>query len=380
MKQLNIPILRLSYSPEEIDDIKNGITEVLKSGYLTMGNKVAQFEDAFADFIGCRYAIATNSGTSSLEIFLRVMDITNSSVIVPSNTMMATPVSVIHAGGRVIFADCQRDNLQLDPQDMRRKISADTKGVILVHIGGVITPALDEIKRICKEKELFLLEDAAHAHGATIDNRQAGTLGIAGSFSFYPTKVMVTAEGGMITTNDEDIYRKSAALRDYGRSSHNPNIYTELGYNWRFSELHAVLGLQQMKKAKTILSERRKLARMYDAKLEGMQQIRKLIIPLNVKSSYYKYIVFLDEAFDRDKVKTELKKEYGVSLTGEVYSHPCHSQPAFKKYPQVIANNPSDTFPETEYISRRHICLPLYPSLTEEEVDYVVNSLRRVLQ
>jgi len=380
VKRIEIPILRLSYSPEEIDDIKNGITEVLKSGYLTMGGKVAQFEDAFADFIGCRYAIATNSGTSSLEIFLRVMDITNSSVIVPSNTMMATPVSVIHAGGRVIFADCQRDNLQLDPQDMRRKISADTKGVILVHIGGVITPALDEIKRICKEKELFLLEDAAHAHGATIDNRQAGTLGIAGSFSFYPTKVMVTAEGGMITTNDEDIYRKSAALRDYGRSSHNPNIYTELGYNWRFSELHAVLGLQQMKKAKTILSERRKLARMYDAKLEGMQQIRKLIIPLNVKSSYYKYIVFLDEAFDRDKVKTELKKEYGVSLTGEVYSHPCHSQPAFKKYPQVIANNPSDTFPETEYISRRHICLPLYPSLTEEEVDYVVNSLRRVLQ
>jgi len=380
VKRIEIPILRLSYSPEEIDDIKNGITEVLKNGYLTMGGKVAQFEDAFADFIGCRYAIATNSGTSSLEIFLRVMDITNSSVIVPSNTMMATPVSVIHAGGRVIFADCQRDNLQLDPQDMRRKISADTKGVILVHIGGVITPALDEIKRICKEKELFLLEDAAHAHGATIDNRQAGTLGIAGSFSFYPTKVMVTAEGGMITTNDEDIYRKSAALRDYGRSSHNPNIYTELGYNWRFSELHAVLGLQQMKKAKTILSERRKLARMYDAKLEGMQQIRKLIIPLNVKSSYYKYIVFLDEAFDRDKVKTELKKEYGVSLTGEVYSHPCHSQPAFKKYPQVIANNPSDTFPETEYISRRHICLPLYPSLTEEEVDYVVNSLRRVLQ
>jgi len=380
VKRIEIPILRLSYSPEEIDDIKNGIAEVLKSGYLTMGDKVAQFEDAFADFIGCRYAIATNSGTSSLEIVLRAMDITNSSVIVPSNTMMATPVSVIHAGGRVIFADCQRDNLQLDPQDVRRKIRADTKGVILVHIGGAITPALGEIKRICKEKELFLLEDAAHAHGSTIDNRQAGTLGIAGSFSFYPTKVMVTAEGGMITTNDEDIYRRSVALRDYGRTSHNPNIHTELGYNWRFSELHAVLGLQQMKKVETILSERRKLARMYDAKLEGMQQIRKLIIPPNVESSYYKYVVFLGEAFDRDKVKTELKKEYGVSLTGEVYSHPCHSQPVFKKYLQVIANNPSDTFPETEYISRRHICLPLYPGLTEEEVDYVVNSLRRVLQ
>ena len=380
MKHLNIPILRLPYTPEEIDFVSNSITEVLRSGYLTMGEKVAQFEKMFAKFVGTRYAIATNSGTSSLEIILRAIGIEGSTVIVPSNTFMATPVVVIHAGGKVIFADCQRENLQLDSQDLKRKIRTDTTGVILVHIGGIISPALDEIRRICDEEGLFLIEDAAHAHGATVDGRKAGTLGIAGSFSFYPTKVLTTAEGGMITTNDENIYQRAIVLRDYGRTDHNFNIHTELGYNWRFSELHAVLGIQQMKKADAILVQRRKIARMYDEKLQGVKGIRRLEIPPNVKSSYYKYIVFLNDDLDRDKIKTELKDGYGVSLTGEVYSHPCHSQPVFKKYPQVIANSPSDTFPQTEYVSRRHICLPLYPGLTEEEVDYVVDALKKVLQ
>ena len=380
MKQLNIPILRIPYSLEEIEIIKNDIADVLRSGYLTMDKKVAQFERAIAEFIGAKFTIATNSGTSSLEIILRAIGIEGSSVIVPSNTMIASPVSVIHAGGKVIFVDCQRENLQLDPQDLRRKVRADTKGVMLVHIGGIITPALDEIKSICDEAGLFLLEDAAHAHGATIDGRMAGTLGIAGSFSFYPTKVLTTAEGGMITTDDDNIYQRAIALRDHGRAIYDPNVHTELGYNWRFSELHAILGIQQMKKANAILVNRRRIARMYDEKLAGIERIKKLEIPSNVVSSYYKYIVFLSDDINRDALKTELKKKYGVSLTGEVYSHPCHSQPVFKKYPQVIANSPSDTFPQTDYIAKRHICLPMYPGLTEEEVDYVVNSLKKVLQ
>ncbi len=380
MKHFEVPILRLPYTPEEIESIKNGIADVLQSGYLTMGEKVAQFERAFAEFVGVRYAVATNSGTSSLEIVMRAIGIEGSSVLVPSNTMMASPVSVIHAGGKVIFVDCQRENLQLNPQDLRMKIRADTKGVMLVHIGGIITPALDEIKSICHEAGLFLLEDAAHAHGATIDGRMAGTLGIAGSFSFYPTKVMTTAEGGMITTDDENIYQKAISLRDHGRASDNPNVHVELGYNWRFSELHAVLGLQQMKKADAILAERRRIARMYDEKLEGVKGIRKVKIPANIKSAYYKYIVFLDGNLVRDEVKREMKDKYGVSLTGEVYSNPCHSQPVFKKYPGVVANDPSDTFPQTEYVAQRHICLPLYLGLTEEEIDYVVESLKKVLQ
>ena len=344
-----------------------------------MGKKVAQFEKAFADFTGTRYAIATNSGTSSLEIIMRAIGI-EGSVIVPSNTMMASPASIVHAGARVVFADCQRENLQLDPQDLKRKIRADTRAVMLVHIGGIISPAFSEIQEICEQNGLSLIEDAAHAHGATINGRKAGALGIAGSFSFYPTKVLNTAEGGMITTDDDDIYRKALVLRDHGRTDYNPNIHIELGYNWRFSELHALLGLQQMAKVEAILAERRNIAGLYDAKLESVPGIKRINIPPNIVSSYYKYIVLLDDGLDKAEVKKALKEKYNVSLTGEVYSHPCHSQPVFKKYPSMVANDPSDTFPNTEYIAARHICLPLYPGLTGEEVEYVAESLKRVLR
>ncbi|OGN98249.1 MAG: hypothetical protein A2Y89_00020 [Chloroflexi bacterium RBG_13_51_18] len=377
---MKIPILRLDYTEEEIKSIQEGIKAVLKSGYLTMGEKVAEFEKAFAAFTGAKYAIATNSGTSSLEIILRAIGIAGKTVIMPSNTMMASPASVVHAGGRVIFADCERENLQLDPKDLKKKLRPDTRAVMLVHIGGIISPAFNEIKEICDKNGIVLIEDAAHAHGATIDGKQAGTLGLAGSFSFYPTKVLVTAEGGMITTNDKDIYEKAISLRDHGRAADNPNKHVEIGYNWRFSELHAVLGIQQMKKAGKILAERRKIAGWYDKKLEGVKGISKVKIPANVKSSYYKYIVFLDANIERDTLKKKLQEKYSVSLTGEVYSHPCHSQPAFKKYPQTVANDPKDTFPQTEYVAKKHICLPVYLGLSKAEVDYIVDSLKRVLQ
>ncbi len=377
---MKIPILRLNYSDEEIKFIQEGIKEVLKSGYLTMGKKVAEFEKAFADFTGAKYAIATNSGTSSLEIILRAIGVAGKTVIVPSNTMMASPAAVVHAGGRVIFADCEKENLQLDPKDLKRKLRADTKAVMLVHIGGIISPAFDEIKEICDKNGVVLIEDAAHAHGATFNGKQAGTLGLAGSFSFYPTKVLVTAEGGMITTDDETIYRKAVSLRDHGRAPDDPNNHVEIGYNWRFSELHAVLGIQQMKKAKAILVGRRKIAGWYDKKLEGVKGIKKVVIPANVKSSYYKYIVFLDDNIDRETIKKKLAEKYNVYLTGEVYSHPCHSQPAFKKYPDTVANDPKDTFPNTEYVAKKHICLPIYPGLSEAEIDYIVDSLKKVLQ
>lgn len=376
---MNIPILRLPYTREEMDFIKNGIIEVLKSGYLTMGDKVVQFERAFVQFIGTKYAISTNSGTSSLEIVLRAIGIEGATVIIPSNTFMATATVVIHAGGKVIFTDCQKENLQMDPEDLRRKIRPDTKGVILVHIGGIISPYFDEIKRICDENGLFLLEDAAHAHGATIDSRKAGTLGIAGSFSFYPTKVMTTAEGGMITTDDEEIYRKSVILRDHGKVPPEFNVHTEFGYNWRFSELHAVLGLQQMQKIEQILEERRKVAKMYDERLSDLKRIRPLQIPPNISSSYYKYIAFLDDSIDRDQIKKELRDRFNVCLPGEVYSHPLHSQPVFQKYLWTVANDPDDTFLQTEYVCKHHLCLPLYRGLTENEIDYIVDSLRKVL-
>lgn len=378
-RRMCVPIMRLEYTPEEIEFIKEEIENVLQSGHLTMSEKVREFESEFAKFCNVKHAVATNSGTSSLEIALRAIGVERGTVVMPSNTYMATCIAAVQAGAKVVFTECQKENLQIDPLDLKRKIKPDTRAVIIVHIGGIISPHYYEIKEICDQNGIPLIEDAAHAHGATIDNIKAGKLGLAGSFSFFPTKVINTAEGGMLTTDDKEIYRKALILREHGKEDHDFNVHVEFGYNWRFSEIHAVLGLQQMKKVEKILSTRRRLAELYVKRLRGVKGIQLVKIPHNIKSSYYKFIVFLDNKIERTWFKEELKKRFGISLTGEVYSDPCHIQPVFKKYPETIANSPEDKFPITDYVCKHHVCLPLYPGLKEEEIDYIVKSINTLL-
>ncbi|MBI5468692.1 MAG: DegT/DnrJ/EryC1/StrS family aminotransferase [Deltaproteobacteria bacterium] len=375
---MKIPLLRIAYDEADIKYIKDEIEKVLRSGYLTMSGRVKEFEARFAKYCGTGYAVGTNTGTSSIEIILRAIGVKGSTVIVPSNTYMATPIAVIKAEGRVIFAECQRENLQIDPDDIERKIRSDTKGVIIVHIGGIISPHIEKIREICRKKGLFLIEDAAHAHGAAIDGRRAGSLCLAGSFSFYPTKVLTTAEGGMITTEDEEIYKKALVLREHGKGDPAYNVHVEIGDNWRFSELHAVLGIQQMMKADWILKERRRAAQRYNELLSDFEGIRLLEVPSNIEPSYYKYIAFLDERIDRKDLKEMMRHKYDISLPGEVYSDPCHSQPVFKKYPGKAVNT-IDRFPNTEYVCRHHVCLPLYPGLSDSETEYVAASLKECL-
>ena len=375
---MRIPIFRLEYTEEDITFVKEEIEKVLRSGHITMSSRVRMFEKQFADYCKVKYALGTNSGTSSLEIILRAIGVEDQTVVMPSNTYMATPMAAIKAGGRVIFTECERNNLQMDSEDLKKKIREDTKAVILVHIGGIISPSLEEIRKICQDYQIPLVEDAAHAHGAEYFQTSAGNLGIAGSFSFYPTKVLTTAEGGMITTNDEKIYEKAIVLREHGKADHNYNIHTEIGDNWRFSEVHAVLGIQQMKKAEYILSERRRLAKYYDELLRDIEELECIVLPSHVKSSFYKYIVFLPEHIKRSNLKSLLLDKFNIELPGEVYSHPCHSQPVFSKYPEKLANDNKDKFPVTNYVCQQHICLPLYPGLKNEEVDYIVSSMKQI--
>ena len=377
---MKIPIIRIPFTKGNIKFIQRRVEESLKSGQLTMDKYVKEFEKKFAEFIGTKYAIGVNSGTSALEICLRILNVKNSSVIVPTNTFMATATSVVHAGGKIIFTDVSKENFCMDAEDLNNKIQLSTKAVILVHIGGIITPELKAIQEICIDNKITLIEDAAHAHGSTINGEKAGALSAAGAFSFYPTKVMTCCEGGMITTNSKEIYIKALILRDHGKRNYRTNIHTEFGYNWRLSEIHAIIGLEQMKKIDWILNERRRIAIMYDEKLQSIKNIEPLKIPSNIKSSYYKYIVYLKNGIDRDYVKNVMKNKYGIELTGEVYANPCHSQPVFKKYPEVVLNEKSDTFPEAEYVCKNHICLPLYPGLTEKEINYVVESLKGVVE
>ena len=383
MRELNcpeIPLLRLQYTKEDISFIKSGIAEIMTSGYLTMDQKVRDFEKQFSEFVGVKYAIGVNSGTSALEIILRALNVTGKSVVIPTITFMATPLAAIHAGAKIIFVDVLPEDFSINPEDLKKKIRHDTIGVIPVHIGGIISTSWGKICEICDENNLLVIEDAAHAHGASIDGKMAGSLGIAGAFSFYPTKVLTTGEGGMITTDDDRIYDLSLVLREHGKENPNFNLHTELGYNWRFSEIHALLGLLEMEKCDSIISERRRLAKLYDQLLENVAGVKCVTTPENIVSPYYKYIIYLDKKFESERIKLKLKEDFNISLPGEVYSEPCHSQPVFMKYPELILNDSGDLFPGARYVSKRQICLPLYPSLTDDELRHVVDSLKLVLE
>jgi dTDP-4-amino-4,6-dideoxygalactose transaminase len=381
MKKMHIPLLRLQYTDEEIKYVQDGVKEILLSGYLTMADKVGQFEKEFAQWVGTKYALGTNSGTSSLEIPLRAIGVEGKTVICPSNTYMATPIAAVHAGAKVAFVDSEVDNLQMSPESLRNALERmnDVAAVTIVHVGGIISPHYWQIKKICDDYGIVIIEDAAHAHGAKIDGKSAGTLGLAGSFSFYPTKVLVTAEGGMVTTDNEEIHKQGIILREHGKSDHSVNRHTEFGYNWRFSELHALLGLQQMRIADKILSDRRTIAKWYDELLKGTPGLKLIKIPANVDSAYYKYICYLDEKIDRKVFKKRMADEFGISLTGEVYSDPCHSQPVFERYPDKLVIQKNEHFEGTNYLCKHHICPPLYPGLTREEIEYTADSLNRCL-
>ena len=372
---MKIPAAKIYFPEEDRKELLEQIDEILQTGQLTLGKYTKEFEERFAEYVGREYGIAVNSGTSALEIPLRALDAKGYSVIVPTNTFFATPASVIHAGGEVIFADVT-ENLCIDPESVKENIREDTKGVIVVHIGGIVAPQIKELQEICEGHGLFLIEDAAHAHGSTLDGKKAGGFGDAAAFSFYPTKVMTSGEGGMITTDDKKIYERALVFRDQGKAGFYGNVHTEMGYNWRMSEVHAAIGLSQFARLEEFIRDRRVIAKIYDEELKRINGVTPIKIPSDVKSNYYKYVALLDDGIDRSELKKELKEKYEVGLSGEVYELPCHLQPIFKD----LCGFKEGDFPVAEDVCKRQICLPVFATMTEEQAKYVVGSLKEVLK
>ena len=371
---MRIPPVKIYFSEKDKEQVLERISEVLSTGQLTLGKYTREFENEFASYVGKKYAIAVNSGTSALEISLRIFHVTDKEVVVPTNTFFATASSVLHAGGKVTCADVDPQTFSIDLNDLKRRISSQTTGVIIVHIGGIISPQIEKMSTFCKEKGLFVLEDAAHAHGSVFNEKIAGALGDAGCFSFFATKVMTSGEGGMIVTDSEEFARKAKSYRDQGKISPAQNLHDKLGYNWRMSEVNAIIGVSQLSHLDEFINERRKIAEIYDEELKSIPKIKPLLIPGEGKCNYYKYIAMLDRSVDRRRLKSVLREKYEVSLAGEVYELPCHLQPIFGD------GYRKGDFPEAEYICAHHICLPVYVGMKEEEANYVVNSLEEVLK
>ena len=358
---MDVPILKIPFDESDVEQICSELRSMLMEGHLAMGEHCHNFEDIFAKFCGTEMALGVTNGTAALELICRGLDIGGASVA---------------AGAKIILVDCDPVYFQMCPKDLARKIRPDTKAVILVHLGGIISPNLEEIKAVTHAAGAVLIEDAAHAHGAEVVQGRAGSLGLAAAFSFYPTKVLTTAEGGMVTTSDQGLAHKMATIQQHGQERPGSNVHQSFGLNYRPSEIHALLGLAMMAKAEDILAARRTGAKIYDELLAG-SDFSPVLAPEGQKPAYYKYMVLLPEGFARDGLKTALKEKFNISLAGEVYATAMNKQPFWQNNPTTLAS-PLAALPNCEMVARRQICLPLYPGLGPEAQEYVVDSLLKV--
>ena len=374
MSSKDIPPVKPYFPQEDIETIQRDVEKILNSGMLTLWEYTKQFETEFARLCGVRHAVAVNSGTSALEIALRTIGLKRGDeVLVPTNTFSATAAVVVLTGGKPVFTDIEEESLCMDSKNVQRYLSNKTKGVIAVHIGGLVCPEINEIRELCEDHSLFLIEDAAHAQGSTLGKRAAGSFGDAGCFSFYPTKVLTTGEGGMITTDRDEIAEKAKVLRDQGKESFNSNVIIEVGYNWRIDEISAALGLTQIRRLAEFIKRRNEIANYYDKELSRLKGIEPLRVPKNAVTNYYKYIAILSPEISRDDFKQKLR-EKGVRPSGEVYWPPLHMQPIYKRLLKVREGD----FPVAEDVCRRMVCLPIYSQMSLEEAEYVIEKVKEV--
>jgi len=375
-----------SIGEEEIQ----AITEVIRSGKLSSlaGDRTKQFEQELAKYLGTRYSAATNNGTSALHLALAALGINaGDEVIVSTFTFVSTASSVLHQDAIPIFADIERETFCIDPIDVRKKITRKTKAIIVVHLFG--HPAnLEEIIEIANERDLFIIEDCAQAIGAQYRGKKVGTFGHISSFSFYATKNITTGgEGGMIVTNDEQLYEKSKTIRNHGETSRYH--HATLGYNYRMNEIQAAIGLVQLRKLETFNESRRMNAITYSSEL---QRIECLDLPSEraiAKHAWHLYSVLLDTetiSTSRDRFVGYLRDEH-VPVT-VAYPVPLHLQPLFsdlynnaKKLPfYAISNQSLGQCPVAEKIARQIFNLYVDPSLSKEDIITVAGAIKKVIK
>ncbi|MEA3020777.1 MAG: perosamine synthetase [Actinomycetota bacterium] len=370
-KNVVVPAARPVFTVADRKEIADLIDSSLTTGSLTLGPTTETFEREFADRHGGGSAIAVSSGTAALEIIFRALGVEGRKVIVPTNTFFATAAAVAHAGGTPVLADVDATTLTLSADTVRAVLDDDTSGVVLVHIGGAVSPASAAIAELCRERGIWFVEDAAHAHGAALGDTPAGSFGVAAAFSFYPTKVMTSGEGGMIVTRDEKIDQEARVYRDQGKAGFLGGDHVRLGYAWRMSEVHAAIGLVQLRRLDEYLEVRRHVGARYDEALASIDGLTPLARPADSAPNFYKYIALLDPGIDRAAFKQAMRDDHGVAMSGEVYASPLHLQPVF-------ADLATDGLGVAEDVCARHVCLPVHSDMTDAEIDLVVDAARAV--
>lgn len=345
------------------------VLDCVESGWVSsLGKYIPAFEQNFADFCEARYGIAVSNGTVALHLALATLGIgPGDEVIVPTLTFVATANAVRYVGATPVFADSDPRIWTLDPEDVKRKLTSRTKAIIPVHLYGhpvEMQPVMD----LARERNLFVIEDAAEAHGALYQNGKVGGIGHLNCFSFYGNKIITTGEGGILTTIDDNLAERARFLRDHAMSPERRYWHTEIGFNFRMTNIQAALGLAQMERIETFIEHKRWLAQRYNQLLADVSGITLPPEAAWARSVYWMYSILLDERFpvDRDTFIVCLKQQ---GIDSRPFFYPIHTLPPYQPT--------SGYFPVAEDISRRGINLPSGMNMQEADVVRVADEIRK---
>jgi perosamine synthetase len=324
--------MKLPFSEKERKKYFQLLNKVFDSDFWSEGRMVKEFEGNFSEFTGLQSLSVTNGGAALLALY-NYAKVKDCEVIVPANTFYATTVAARMAGADIIYADCNKEDLCISLEDIKKKVTTRTKAVCVVHIGGHIAFEIEEIAAFCKENDIYLIEDCAHAHGARYNGKSAGSWGLGGAYSFYATKTMPLGDGGMVSSNNADFIEWLMYYRNYGKHVRNGKVIYKLkdGFNFRMNEITAALGIVQLESLPGILAWKRKLANKYDKIFD-----RRIRLPEGMESGYYKYIIF-DYELSEETGKVFLKSDFGPEIDGIDYD-----------------------LPNSRWVAEHHRCVPIW--------------------
>ncbi len=354
-------------SPSLDEDEIRAVTAVLRSGMLVQGSQVARFEQLFAAYVGTRHAVALNSGTAALHLALLAAGVgEGDEVITTPFSFVASANAILFCRARPVFADIDRETFNINPHLLKQAVTKRTKAVIVVHLYGQPCD-MDQITGICDEHNLVLIEDACQAHGAEYRTKKVGSFGI-GCFSFYATKNITTGEGGMITTDNDDIAQQSKLLRSHGQSE--KYLHQILGFNFRMTDIAAACGISQMRKLDELNEKRIRNAAFLAGQLTGIEGLAIPIVGPERKHVFHQFTVRVTSRFglSRDELAAALK-ERGI-MTGVHYPIPIHKQPLYRNLGY------DGCFPVSEQVARETLSLPVHPGLSDQDLRYIVQSLK----
>lgn len=374
------------HRPEITEDEIQSVVATLRSGWLTTGPKVKRFEEQFAGYLGCRHAVAVNSGTAALHLALDAVGIKEGDeVIVPTMTFAATAEVVFYLKAKPVLVDCRPDTLNIDPEQIENAITSKTRAIIPVHFGGQPCE-MDRILEIARQYKVKVIEDAAHALPASYRDKKVGAIGDITCFSFYATKTITTGEGGMATTENSEWAERMRMMSLHGISHDAWKRYTKEGswyyeilnpgFKYNLTDIAAAIGIEQLKKCDEFRKAREKIAKIYDTSFADLEEIQTPVRRSDTEHAWHLYVIELNLdhlQITRNQFIDALREE---QIGTSVHFIPLHLHPYYR---DNFGYHPSD-FPNASSAFERIVSLPIYPRMTEADVESVIGAVRKIVK